>query len=152
MLKFFRGNRRKYQIKRDGYGIPARKRCFRAFDDGKRPAEICDEIGISLKTACTYFYQWKNLPREFDSRYRDTRRYLEAFPHARDRIVGTIAVMTGESEKKVRAKLETPWGLHHLVSGKYRRLITEKEKERDRKCLLLAGKILKIHEEFGIPL
>ena len=47
---------RKYPIKRDEYGQSARSRAFAAFDAGKRPAEIYEQIGISKRTRPMEFF------------------------------------------------------------------------------------------------
>lgn len=109
-------------------------------------------MGISFKTACTYFYQWKKLPREFDSKYRNMKRILQRNPHALDRFIKEIAADLGEPEKKIKAQLETPWGIHQLVAGKYKKYIRDKEAAIGRQRIEAAVKIIRLHENLGVPL
>ena len=39
--------------------IADRQQAFRASDYGKRPGEVGHLVGISLRTACGYFADWK---------------------------------------------------------------------------------------------
>jgi AraC-like DNA-binding protein len=85
--------RRKYPIKRDESGKSARCRAFDAFDRGLRPAQVIREVGISLRTACRYFADWKKHRPRLEPRYRFAKRLLKNHPEFSE---GTIT-MIGEA-------------------------------------------------------
>ena len=99
---------RKYPIKRDEYGTSARQRAFEAFDQGKRPAEVALMVGISLRTACRYFSDWKKLPKNSELLYRIAKAGLKnelGFP---EHVITTLAAKLGLSEEEVRVLLQKP--------------------------------------------
>lgn len=50
---------------------------FQALDKGLGPAEVARGVGNSLKTACTYLYQWKRLPKHLEVIYIIMKRALQ---------------------------------------------------------------------------
>ena len=71
---------RKYPSKRNEGGKSARCRAFDAFGLGLKPAQVKDELDISPKTACRYFYDWKKQPRNLELRYRIAREIRKHNP------------------------------------------------------------------------
>ena len=152
MPLFSKKDKRKYPIRRDEYGRTVRRRCFDAFDKGNRPAEVARSVGISLKTACTYLYQWNKLPKHSEEKYQQMKDTLKAAPYLRERIIRILSEELDMPPSKVRAQIESPWGIKQLVNGKWRALIDDKyEKERQHRRKA-ADLIIKLHEDQGIPL
>ena len=56
---------RKYPIQRDWFGKSLRQRCFEAFDEGERPAEVIKELKAKESTVFRYFQQWKKVGPTF---------------------------------------------------------------------------------------
>ena len=81
MIKKFRPSllrkRRKYPIKRNEFGESARRRAFDCFDRGLRPAQVANEVGISPRTACRYFADWKRHRPKLDARYHFFQRVAQ---------------------------------------------------------------------------
>jgi hypothetical protein len=143
---------RKYPIKRDEYGMTARQRCFQSFDKGLRPSEVTRGVGISLKTACTYFYQWKRLPKHLKLNYRIMKRALAELPGLREEIIRTLSKKLKMPKRKIKAQLESPWGIRQLVDGKWRTLVNLKEEEEKQLRLKVAYRIVRLCEERGLSL
>ena len=70
----------------------------------------------------------------------------------RNMIIKKIATDLNEPEKIIRAQLETPWGIHQLVAGKYKELIADERIALKRECTDLAVMIFKLHKKLGVPL
>ena len=132
--------------------MTARWRCFQAFDQGLRPAEVARGVGISLKTACTYFYQWKRLPKHLEVNYIIMKRALAGLPGLREKIIRSLSRELKMPKRKIKAQLESPWGIRQLVDGKWRALIDLKEEEEKQLRLKAATRIIKLYEECGLSL
>ena len=152
MPLFSKKDKRKYPIRRDEYGRTARRRCFEAFGKGYRPAEVARSVGVSLKTACTYLYQWNKLPEHSEEKYQEMKAILKVAPYLRERIIRVLSEELDMPRSKIRAQIESPWGIKQLANGKWRALIDDKyEKERQHRRKA-ADLIIKLHENQGIPL
>ena len=126
--KIFRKDKRKYPIRKDERGWSARKRCFELYDIGGRPTDAARKIGISLKTACQYHYQWKKLPKHLEFKYCLVKNRLKKNPKLREKVIEELSAETGEPEYKIRLWIESPWGIKQLVSGKWRDIIERKKR------------------------
>jgi len=143
--KIFRKDKRKYPIRKDEWGRTARKRCFDLYDRGIRPAAVAREIGISLKTACQYHYQWKQLPKQFEDKYMFVRDRLKKNRQLREIIIKELSKETGEPEFKIKLWLESPWGIKQLTSCKWKEIIKRKKEEiEDDKRLKAALKFIEL--------
>ena len=130
--KQFRRDKRKYPIRKDEQGKSARRRCFEFFDDGVKPTEAARKIGISPKTAFHYHYQWKKLPEHLEDKYLVLKNYLKERPEVRGKIVKLLSMELGEPEYVISRRLESPWGIKQLASGKWGAIIKrKKEMEND---------------------
>ena len=119
---------REYPIKRDEYGVSARKRAFKLFDQGLRPAKIAEQVGISKNTCYKYFEDWKNEPHDFNTRYEIMKYSLHRSPALREKLAEAIAEHNGMSVEYVVQKLQTPYGLKQYMKGKWRNYAEEREK------------------------
>jgi len=143
---------RKYPIKRDEYGTSARQRAFEAFDQGKRPAEVALMVGISLRTACRYFSDWKKLPKNSELRYRIAKAGLKnelGFP---EEVITTLAAKLDVSEEEVMARLQKPWAMKQLVTGKWAAEVRERQERKRQARLKAAAKLIYLYEIVGVPL
>jgi len=109
---------RKYPIKRDEYGTSARQRAFDDFDRGKRPAEVALVEGISLRTACRYFADWKKMRPNMRLTYRLHKAVLKSNDEFSEQLIEAIAANLGMSREEVIMRLQKPWGLKQLLMGK----------------------------------
>ncbi|MCK5643096.1 MAG: hypothetical protein KAJ19_19970 [Gammaproteobacteria bacterium] len=132
--------------------MTARWRCFQAFDNGLRPAEVAKGVGVSLKTACTYFYQWKRLPKHLGVNYGIMKRALAELPGLREDIIRILSKKLKVPKRKIKAQLASPWGIRQLVDGKWRALINLKEEEEKQLRLKAAARIIRLYEECGLSL
>ena len=148
----FKKKSRKYPIKRDEYGTSARQRAFKAFGQGKRPAEVVLMMGISLRTACRYFADWKKLPRNSELWYRVANAGLRnelGFP---EEVITTLAAKLEVSEEEVRGRLQKPWAMKQLVTGKWAVEVREKQERKRQTRLQAAAKLIYLYEVVGVPL
>lgn len=141
---------RKYPIKRDDYGKSARRRAFDAFDDGKRPAEVGLMVGISLRTACRYFADWKRQPKNLQIRYRIAKAVLKNDPEFPTEIVKSLATGLGMSEEEVIMRLQRPWGLKQLLVGNWPNYLREERRSQAESRLDAALNIVRFVEHYGM--
>jgi hypothetical protein len=143
---------RKYRIKRDEYGRSARQRAFEAFGYGKRPAEVASIVGISLRTACRFFADWKKLPGDSELWYRIAKAGLKNQPGLPEEVIKTFAAKLDISEEEVRGRLQKPWAVKQLVTGKWAAEVREKEEEKRQARLEAATELIYLYEVVGVPL
>jgi hypothetical protein len=150
--------RRRYPIKRDAAGRSARRRCFDLFDEGKRPSESAPIVGISLKTSCRYFHDWKRLPRRLEERYEVLKSLMEHSPGFSESMLKNIVDILGISLEDVKERLEEPYGLKRLLMRRWPEQAgnsddppapTDKYKQWNR--LKAAILLIYIHEKRGVP-
>ena len=141
---------RKYPIRRDKYGKSARRRAFDAFDDGKRPAEVARMAGISVKTACRYFLDWKKLPKNLGLRYRIAKATLKNDREFPEEIIKSLATGLGMSDEEVIMRLQRPWGLKQLLLGKWPNYIKEERRSQAESRLEAALNIVRFVEHSGM--
>ena len=152
LSKKLRKKSRKYPIKRDEYGASARQQAFEAFGYGKRPAEVAPMVGISLRTACRYFADWKKLPRNSELWYRIAKAGLKNRPGFPEEVIKTFAAKLDMSEEEVRGRLQKPWAMKQLLTGKWAAEVREKEEGKRQARLEAAAKLLHLYEVVGVPL
>lgn len=141
---------RKYQIKRDEYGRSARQRAFDDFDDGKRPAKVALMVGISFRTACRYFADWKRQPKNLQMRYRIAKAVLKNDREFREKTVKSLAANLGMSKAEVAMRLQRPWGLKQLLLGKWPNYLREEIRNRAESRLEVALNIVRFVEHSGM--
>lgn len=112
--------RRRYPIKYDKGGRPARWRSFELFDAGLRPKDVYQEVGVSLRTACRYYQSWKaqggkQLRLNFPLIARAVRKHLEIS----DPVVQLLAEFHGITPTEVILLAQEPWGILRLVKGEW---------------------------------
>jgi hypothetical protein len=153
VLNIFKSDRRRYPIKRDEYGRTARQRCFEAFDGGKRPAEVYKEEGVSLKTACTYFYQWKKLPGNFQFRYQMMKKWFKSEPGLYQETVELLSEATDQPQSVIEKQLMSPWGLRQLMSGEYAEALRKEEEKEQKYDRQIINKLIDaLIEDCGVSL
>ena len=101
---------RKYPIIREQYSRTARQQAFDAFDYGRRPAKVAPMAGISLRTACRYFADWKKLPKNLELRCCVAKALLRNKDELSDQTAKMITDYLGTPEEEVIMRLEKPWG------------------------------------------
>jgi len=111
--------RRKYPIKRDQHGVSSRKRAFDAFDRGMSPAQVSSEYGIEIKTARRYYSSWKKQPPRLEKRYQALTEMLRKHPDLKHKFIETVADLFGMPVGEVEQRLQRPWGLKRLLTGKW---------------------------------
>lgn len=119
------GGQRKYLVRRHELGDSARQRAFDAFDQGLRPAQAAREVDISLRTACRYFYDWKRQSNKIAAKY-DLAKDLLRRPDLREEIASILATESGMSVDQVLARLQKPWAVRQVVTGRWRKWKAEK--------------------------
>lgn len=149
---------RKYPIKRDGYGLSARRRAFNLFDRGQRPAQIIADLDISLETACRYFADWKKQPKYADVKYKVIKAAKKSNPQFSADLIKQIATKLHVPEARVSEKLQQPWALKHLVKENFLTGVEEKRLEVEEKRIAEnlyklenALELLQLLENLGIP-
>jgi len=155
LLRRFLRKGRKYPIKRDQFGESARRRAFALFEKGRRPAEVAPQVGISCKTACRYFQDWKKLPRNLEWKYSLARAMLKRKPEFSERIIKDIVDLLGLPLDEVKARLQQPWGTKRLLLGRWgSKQNRQEEKQQSREWARLEAAIMLIHlyEVAGVPL
>ena len=141
---------RKYPIRRDMYGKSARQCAFDYFDVGKKPAEVSSLVGISPRTARRYFADWKKLPKNLELRYHTAKTMLKSNNQFSDKVVQTIASSLGMSEEEAIMRLEKPWGLKQLLTGKWPNYRRERMQSRQEARLVAALKLVVLVEHSGL--
>lgn len=111
--------RRKYPIKRDERGKTARKRAFRLFDMGYRPTKVAPMVDVTLATSYTYFRDWKKLPKNMDLEYKMWTELFRTEKGYSPEAVSTLADVLGMSAEEVVERFQKPWGLSHLLLGRW---------------------------------
>jgi len=142
---------RKYPVKRDQYGRSARQRAFDAFDRGMRPAEVSQRVGISPRTACRYFADWKKLPKNLDRRYRVAKAVHKGAHEFSEQTIKSLAGELGMSEEEAIERLQKPWGLKQLLMGKWPNYAREKRQSKHESRLQAALKLIRLYEVAGVP-
>lgn len=145
-----RSKRRRYPIKRDEHGRSARQRAFEAFDHGKRPSEVARLVGVSPRTAYRYFADWKKLPKNLDLRYRMMKTIRKDSQEFSKETVESLSAYLEMSEEEVRERLEKPWGLKHLLMGKWVDLRQEREAGEAEARLQAALALINLIESAGV--
>ncbi len=56
------------------------------------------------------------------------------------------------AKRKIKARLESPWGIRQVVDAKWRVLIDLKEEEEKQLRLKAASRIIRLSEECGLSL
>jgi len=123
---------RKYPIKHDELGKSARGRSFEAFDRGLRPMQVSRELGINRRTAYRYFADWKKRPNNVEARYRILKSALKSHPELREEIAREIALREGVTAEEALERLQKPWAIKQLVSGKWAPNVTQRTKHANR--------------------
>ena len=157
LRRLFR-KRRRYEIKRDAYGRSARRRSFEQYDEGKRPSEAAPIVGISIKTACRYYQDWKKLSRRLQERYELIKSMMEHSPDFSESVLKNIVDILGLTLQEVRSRMEKPYGLKRLMMGRWQ---TEADKRQDTpppadkynewNRLKAALMLIYIHQNRGVP-
>ena len=146
LLAKFRRKSRKYPIRKDAFGRSLRQRAFQAFGDGKRPAEVSRMVGISLRTACRYFADWKRRPEALDARYR-LAAAVKKRPEMWGTLITTVSTTLGMSQKEVVERFQKPWGLKQLFMGKWPNYAEERVRREREARLMTALKLITLVEE-----
>lgn len=150
-LPKLRKRSRKYPIKRDEFGRSARQRAFEAFDRGKRPREVVHLVGVSPRTACRYFADWKKLPRNLDLKYLIMKTVRKSSGDFSQKTVDLLSTCLEMSEEEVMERLEKPWGLKQLLMGKWPDHRQEREQSEAELRLRAALRFIDFMETGGVP-
>ena len=150
-LPKLRKRSRKYPIKRDEYGRSARQRAFEAYDDGKRPGAVVQLVGISTRTACRYFADWKKLPQNLEVRYRMMRTVRKSNRRFSKEVLRSLSACLEMSEEEVKERLEQPWGLKQLLMGKWPNHRQEREQSEAELRLCAALHFINLMQSSGVP-
>lgn len=150
-LPKLRKRSRKYPIKRDEHGRSARQRAFEAFDCGKRPGEVVRMVGVSPKTACRYFADWKKLPQNLKLHYRMMNAVRKSNREFSKETVESLSAYLEMSEEEVKEHLEKPWGLKQLLMGKWPNHRQEREQSEAELRLRAALRVINFMESGGVP-
>lgn len=146
LLAKFRRRSRRYHISKDAFGRSARERAFQPFGDGKRPPEVSRMVGISLRTACHYFADWKKHPEALEARYR-LAAGVKKRPEMWGTLIATVSTALGVSQKEVVARFQKPWGLKQLLMGKWPNYAEERVRREREARLMIALKLITLVEE-----
>jgi Sec-independent protein translocase protein TatA len=110
---------RKYPIKRDNEGLSLRARCFELFEQGKRPAEVTEELKMEVTTVRRYFRDWKRLGPNFERKYAYVKSLFIKDAPDRDKNMELFSNTCGISKEQFEISLSQPHGLRRLLTGKY---------------------------------
>lgn len=110
---------RKYPISRDREGLSLRARCFEQFDQGKRPAEVAEELNMKMSTVCRYFRDWKLIDPDFQVKYAFVKELLKKNSPDREYNIELFARMCGILKEQFEAILSQPHGLKRFIAGKF---------------------------------
>ena len=145
-MKWYK-KKRKYPIKRDEQGKSARKRAFESFDKGLKPKEIGELCDISIATTRKYYADWKKLPERFGLIYQIGRISIKAgTKEINKQLLADFAGYLDISTEQLMQYLESPWGLHQLISGKLRKKLKAGERDKGLQRLLAVCKIVYLQE------
>jgi len=129
------------------------------FDEGKRPAEVALIVGVSLRTACRYFQDWKKLPRCLEDKYRAVRSMMAQSPDFSESVLKDVSNILDLPLEEVRSRLEEPWGLKRLLIGKWPEQTGKSEdtpapedKNKQWSRLKAAISIIYLYEVCGVPM
>ena len=111
--------RRKYSVKRDNEGLSLRARCFELFEQGKRPAEVTEELKMEVITVRRYFRDWKRLGPNFERKYAYVKSLFIKDAPDRDKNMELFSKTCGISKEQFEIILSQPHGLRRLLTGKY---------------------------------
>ena len=144
-MRFFR--RRKHPIKRDENGRSARQRAFDLFGKGQRPAQVSKIIPISLRTACRYFEDFKELHHKIP--YSTIRKLMKQSPEFSDKVIAILATSLEMDPEEVVARMQKPWSLHQAMLGEWPDYRLDKQRTEIEDRLLAALKVIKFAKIFG---
>ena len=142
---------RKYPIKKDEYGTSARHRAFDAFDSGQRPAEVSRQVGISVRTACRYYADWKKLPKNLEFRFNVVKKIIKDDPEFSRKTISMLSDCLGMSEEEVILRLQKPWGLKQLMKGDWPNYRRQKAQSQQEARLMAALDLVRFAEFCGMP-
>ncbi len=119
-MRLFRVNKsRKYPVQYDDIGQSLRTRCFKLFDEGKRPVEVAKELGMKETTAYKYFQQGKRLGPNFERKYSYVKDLLKPSAPDRNHTLELFARACGITKKELETILDKPHGLRRLMTEKF---------------------------------
>lgn len=150
-LPRLRKRSRKYTIRRDEFGMSARRRAFEAFDCGKRPGEVAQTVGVSPRTAYRYFADWKKLPQNLELKYRMMKTVRKSSRDFSQKTVDLLSAHLEMSQEEVLERLEQPWGLKQLLMGKWPDHRQEREQSEAELRLCAALRFIDFMETGGVP-
>jgi len=148
----FRKKRRKYPIKRDNSGRSARERAFELFDKEMMPAEIKDELAISVKTARRYYADWKKQGENRKYRDKAFKSHLKECPEFREALVKAFSQHLGLSEKEVDLLLDKPWGQAQIEMGGWAMKIKHRYQDLIKLHLIGALRLIFLYEYSGMKI
>ena len=67
-------------------------------------------------------------------------------------MIKTFAAKLDMSEEEVRERLQKPWAVRQLVTGKWVAEVREKEERKRQARLEAAAKLIYLYEVVGVPL
>lgn len=110
---------RRFPIKRDEAGLSLRARCFKLFEQGKRPVGVAGELKMEKTTVYRYFRDWKRFGPNFERRYAYVQSLFSKTAHDRDNNIELFARVCRISKEEFETILSQPHGLRRFLSGKF---------------------------------
>jgi hypothetical protein len=136
-MRLFR--QRKYATKRDDSGRSARQQAFDLFAEGQRPAQVCKQLPMSLRTACRYFEDFKKQHHLVP--YATIRKWTRESPEFSDRVITMLTSNLGMPREEVITRMQRPWGLLEAMQGEVRTDIEDR--------LMAALAVVQFADRFG---
>jgi hypothetical protein len=116
---FHISKKRKYPINRDKEGLSLRARCFELFDQGKRPANVAQELKMKETSVYQYFREWKRHGPNFERKYAYIKSLFIKTAPERDKNIELFAGACGIPKEQFITILSQPHGLRRLMTGKF---------------------------------
>ena len=118
LSRLFRNRKsRKYPIRRDEQGLSLRTRCFALFDQGKRPAEVAEELKMKETTVFRYYRQWKRQGPNFETQYAFVKSLFKKTSPEREKNLEIFSKACGVSKEEFENILSKPHGLRSFLTG-----------------------------------
>ena len=142
--------RRKYPIKRDEFGLSARRRAFDCFGRGMSPAEAAPLVGISVRTARKYKSDWNKKSPNLELDCKALKYWQQNKPARFEVFIGFFAEALAMPREEVRKRLQTPWGLKTLLMRRWPNYAQDKKLEELKARAEAALAFIRLVNLFGV--
>lgn len=113
--------------------ISRRRKAFLEYDFGMSPKEVCQFLGINLKTAQRYHNDYQKLPPHFFEKCRLVRKYWRTMsPNNKEKVINFLAGELGTGSEDIKEQMLQPWALKQRVTGQWKQWLVKGKHKRSQ--------------------